>query len=155
MLSFSFTVGNADDARAAAEVCDFLAERLSPGAVPAKRTRSSSKAADPVQLPNDKQPEPAGVGEAPGLVVPTVSDPAALYAALSGAAPVPEASPPVVAETRDDKVAKVRDLVKKQGGKWFSDYIAHAKTADVKLSDYSDDQLAALLAAATTGVIPS
>lgn len=133
MLTFSFTVGSADDARTAAEVCDFLTERMAPGATPAKRTRSSSKAAETVQLPNDN---------------PAVSDPAALYAALSGT-PVAESSPAQVdppapaAGTRDERLAKARELIKQRGGLWFSTYMKSAGI-DKKLSDYTDDELIAI-----------
>jgi hypothetical protein len=135
MLTFSFSVGSADDARTAAEVCDFLAERMAPGAVPAKRTRSSSKTAEPVQLPNDN---------------PTVvSDPAALYAALSGT-PVAESLPAVESSpaqvdppARDERLAKARELIKQRGGLWFGNYMKSAGI-DKKLSDYTDDELIAI-----------
>jgi hypothetical protein len=43
MISFSFTVGSADDARTAAEVCDFLAEQLT-------ATKRRPRASDPAEL---------------------------------------------------------------------------------------------------------
>lgn len=149
MITFSFTVGNPDDARTAAEVCDFLAERMAPGAAPSTRTRRPSKVAD---LPKDNLSVPSESA---------VSDPAALYAALSGA-PVAESSPaqvdpPAVTEPeaspRDDRIAKTRGLVKERGGKWFGDYMKSAKI-DKKLSDYTDQELTALHDAAVSGNLP-
>lgn len=149
MLTFSFTVGSADEARTAAEVCDFLAEQMTN---PAKRRRSSKAP----EVSNDKPADPVASG------IPEVSDPAALYAALSGATPVvgngevgkvpelaaPYTPPPAAAETRDDRLAKVRELVKQKGGKWFGDYIK-AAGIDKKLSEYTDDELSAIQTAAS------
>ncbi len=157
MLTFSFTVGSADDARTAAEVCDFLAERMATGATPTRRPRSS-KAADTVQLPNDKPAE-------------QVKDPAALYAALAAVpaakVAVYDSTVPLVVsaetaeiygvkptaevaatQTREERVAEVRKTVSGKGGKWFGDYIKEHKLDGKKLSDYSDAELDAINTAA-------
>lgn len=158
MLTFSFTVGTPDEARTAAEVCDFLAERLTPGAAPSTRRARSSKPAETVQLPNDK---PASEPDAKPVV--DVKDPVALYAALTGQ-PVTEAAAPAAAdtatpaaaepETRDSRLAKIRDAVKVHGGKWFGDYVKAHNPTNKKLSDFTDEELDHLHAATVSGVVP-
>lgn len=152
-MQFNFTIGSADDARLAAEVCDFMADRMAPGAAPAVRTRRASN-------------KPATQADAPAVPVTgaavAVSDAAELYAALAGGTPaatvVPEVTAPhvepevetAIADSRDDRVVAAREAIKAKGGLWFGDYVKKNHPDGKKLSDYTDAELAAVHAAATS-----
>ena len=154
MLSFTFTVGSADDARLAAEVCDFLSERMTSGAAPSTRRprAASNKAAVEQSAPvvSDPAPKDAAAlyaemgGTAPVATdvpaVATVADPAALAAALAGGTPVDDRSvasaaqvdPPAVAPKVEPEVAaarleRCRTIAKARGAKWLGDTMRKLK----------------------------
>lgn len=147
-MQFSFNVASADDARLAAEVCDFLADRMVPGAAPAARTRRSATK--------------AAAAETPPVTPVAVTDAAELYAALAGGAatvaevapvtePVkePEVETAILEHSRDDRIVEAREAIKKKGGLWFGEYVKAHHPDGKKLSDYTDAELAAVHSAAT------
>lgn len=162
MLSFTFTVGSADDARIAADLCDFMAEQMAGTAAP-RRGRSKK------ELTNDRPPPVAG-RDTPAVL--SVSDPVGLYAMLQGgekpspavdeqpkvepeAATTPKVEPEAAAVlelsgTREERFKKTVDAVKVLGAKWLGDYFKiNASMGGKKMSDFSDDELAACYKAAT------
>lgn len=133
MFTVNFAVGSADDARIAADVCDFLAERMSAGAAAPSRTprpRASNK--PPVEVPNDK-PDAAALYAALGGTAPVeidvpgiaaVADPAALVVALAGSEPVtPKVEPEAAAviDSPENRLERCRAIAKARGGKWLGD----------------------------------
>lgn len=166
MFNISVSVTNQDEARTAADLFDFLAERLAPGAAPTQRRARGKRAETPVgdttERPVTAHNPDLAAGFTGGRAAQT--DPAALYATLAGGLPAdlegadPTQAEPVVSEpvvavqtaTVDVEALRVTVRAKAQslGGLWFRTALDQNGLTGVPLSQMDATGLGKLMGAA-------